>query len=137
VSLIVKDADEIYARAEAAGAKIVENIETNRTAAAGSRASIPKAISGTSGHTIRGRRSSMSSLVDRLLVKQGFRTMSEAEVRLQDRSSQGRFSFLIRRLLPRATVLTSKRDPAHQWNCKCGYTHSGKEISANCLIRAC
>jgi uncharacterized glyoxalase superfamily protein PhnB len=55
VSLIVKDADEIYARAEAAGAKIVENIETNRTAAAGSRASIPKAISGTSGYTIRGR----------------------------------------------------------------------------------
>jgi hypothetical protein len=51
--LIVKDLDAVYARAKAARATVVEDIQV-KMAAAASRASIRKAISGTSGHTIPG-----------------------------------------------------------------------------------
>jgi uncharacterized glyoxalase superfamily protein PhnB len=52
--VVVNDADAVYARAKAAGAKIVIEIKDKTTAVAASDAMTSKAISGVSGPTIRG-----------------------------------------------------------------------------------
>jgi len=55
--VIVDDADAHYARAKAAGAEIVTEVEETRTMAVGSiPAAIPKAICGVSGLTTPGQR---------------------------------------------------------------------------------